>query len=430
MEESSHYPLIVISQRTLAMRQLIKFLSILQFCALIAAQKTELDSSANLELYSQLRHGILRSYVNRISNKGSGSDVFPNTQKDVPSTVPFPCNVTDGRSPQVPTSVNHLRPGDIDVIGGMGDSWTAGNAIFATNPLEVLIENRGVSGSSGGQGNWRTYLTLPNILKEFNPKLFGYALGDSFTAHPVSQFNVAEAFAMSRDMPFMAQYLVDKIKKDPRVDMKNNWKMITFMIGINDFCTNVCNVSAPWSIVDDHEKDLVKTLRILRDNLPRTFVSLILPPHLKALVDTQNGRNIMKCYFSTVFSCPCLFALKYLENRPLYYEIMKRWQKTEEDIAQYSEFHKEDFTVEVLSGIKDMIIPLADDRYSDLTFMSYDCYHLSQKSHALYGNVLWNNLLEPHDNKSTNWYAMSEKFLCHSPEKPYLVTRENIQKKD
>ena len=47
----------------------------------------------------------------------------------------------------------------------MGDSLTAGAGIFATNLLELPIENRGASASIGGQGTWRTYLTLPNIFK-------------------------------------------------------------------------------------------------------------------------------------------------------------------------------------------------------------------------------------------------------------------------
>ena len=47
----------------------------------------------------------------------------------------------------------------------MGDSLTAGNGIFATNLLELIIENRGASFSIGGEKSWRTYLTLPNIFK-------------------------------------------------------------------------------------------------------------------------------------------------------------------------------------------------------------------------------------------------------------------------
>ncbi|XP_076225818.1 phospholipase B1, membrane-associated-like isoform X2 [Nomia melanderi] len=97
----------------------------------------------------------------------------------------------------------------------------------------------------------------------------------------------------------------------------------------------------------------------------------------------------------------------------------------EEAVVEYPEFHRKDFTVEVLPGFKNVIIPLANDGYTDLSYMAYDCFHISQKSQALLGNVLWNNLMELNGNKSTNWYSMSEKFLCPSAEKPYLVIREN-----
>lgn len=47
----------------------------------------------------------------------------------------------------------------------MGDSLTAGIGIFATNLLDLFIENRGASFTIGGEKSWRTYLTLPNIFK-------------------------------------------------------------------------------------------------------------------------------------------------------------------------------------------------------------------------------------------------------------------------
>ena len=33
--------------------------------------------------------------------------------------------------------------------------------------------------SSGGDSNWHEFLTLPNILKVFNPHLYGYSTGIS-----------------------------------------------------------------------------------------------------------------------------------------------------------------------------------------------------------------------------------------------------------
>jgi hypothetical protein len=83
------------------------------------------------------------------------------------------------RSERVPTSVHKLKPGDIDVIGGIGDSLTASNGAFALDGVQTLLESRGVSWSVGGRNNWRKFLTLPNIIKVYNPKLYGYSVAES-----------------------------------------------------------------------------------------------------------------------------------------------------------------------------------------------------------------------------------------------------------
>lgn len=103
---------------------------------------------------------------------------------------PFVCdpNGPGARSVIVPKSVHKLRPGDIDVVGAIGDSLTAGNGALATNMMQILIENKGVSWSIGGQGNWRKFLTLPNMLKVFNPKLYGYSISDGFSTDNSARF--------------------------------------------------------------------------------------------------------------------------------------------------------------------------------------------------------------------------------------------------
>lgn len=117
-------------------------------------------------------------------------------QQQFPDETKFFCDV-DGpgaRSKTVPKSVHMLRPGDIDVIGAIGDSLTAGNGAFALDVLQVLLEGRGASWSIGGHKTWRNFLTLPNILKEFNPNLYGFSTGDHGVSYEKSsRFNVAEA---------------------------------------------------------------------------------------------------------------------------------------------------------------------------------------------------------------------------------------------
>lgn len=131
---------------------------------------------------------------------------FQKVQKPFPESQPFFCD-KDGpgkRSDSMPKSVHKLRPGDIDIIAAIGDSltgkfccicrqysnfsFTAGNGALATNMLQLLIENKGVSATIGGQSTWRKYLTLPNIIKVFNPNLYGYSLSDGYSTDRSSRF--------------------------------------------------------------------------------------------------------------------------------------------------------------------------------------------------------------------------------------------------
>lgn len=53
--------------------------------------------------------------------------------------------------------------------------------------MQVGIENKGVTWRIGGQDTWRKYLTLPNILKVFNPNLYGFSLSDGYSTHSSSR---------------------------------------------------------------------------------------------------------------------------------------------------------------------------------------------------------------------------------------------------
>lgn len=78
---------------------------------------------------------------------------------------------------------------------------------------------------TGGYGNWRDYLTLPNILRVFNPHLVGYSTGDGTTVDKGAGFNVGEAGALSHQMPYQARVLVERIKRDRKVDFQLDWKV-------------------------------------------------------------------------------------------------------------------------------------------------------------------------------------------------------------
>lgn len=46
-------------------------------------------------------------------------------------------------------SVHKLRPGDIDIIGGVGDSLTVGTGSFSFILPQLVVDHRGISFSAG-----------------------------------------------------------------------------------------------------------------------------------------------------------------------------------------------------------------------------------------------------------------------------------------
>lgn len=81
---------------------------------------------------------------------------------------------------------------------------------------------------------------------------------------------MAENAAIASDMPLMAYKLLRRMNLDRRVNMKMHWKIITLMIGLNDFCSNICHrITSPYWTNWEIEENIIKTLRIIRDTMPR-----------------------------------------------------------------------------------------------------------------------------------------------------------------
>ncbi|KAJ8911670.1 hypothetical protein NQ315_014029 [Exocentrus adspersus] len=347
-----------------------------------------------------------------------------NKALEIPDNANFPCDLNIvKRSPVTPKTAHEVRPGDIDVIGALGDSLTAGFGASATSLLDVLSEDRGKSFSIGGQDTWRTSITLPNILKMFNPNLIGYSLRSSTTLDKESQFNVAEGGAISANMPYMANVLVNRIKSDPRVDIQRDWKMITFMIGDNDFCSEFCYIKNPEILLHYHKQDVLDVLRILKSNLPRTIVNIVVPPDLRLLTITPENPV---CSITHSVECPCM-GYSYRRRRKLFFDVMRRWQELDIEISNYPEFDLDDFTVIPHYFTLDFKLPTTRQGKIDYSFFSEDCFHFSEKGQSVFANNLWNSLMEPFGNKSTNGLSTLalSKFNCPTDRHPYVYTRRN-----
>ncbi|XP_065341337.1 phospholipase B1, membrane-associated-like [Cloeon dipterum] len=355
-------------------------------------------------------------------------DIKNEKQAVIPGSVPFPCAKGAGeRSKERPSSVHQLRPGDIDVVATIGDSLSAATGAVARTFYDVLtIDNRGMSWNGGGQGNWRQYLTLPNILKEYNSNLTGYSLGDGLSQTPNARFNVAVNGAMDQDLPFEAVELVRRMRADRKIDFQNSWKLITVWIGTNDLCSDYCY--NPSQGADTHMKNLQKTLDYLYEHVPKAFVNLVSAPYIPSYAKMRDLPNL--CLSILPIVCSCLFGGNEAEKLRNVTLMTRQFQRVEQMLVESKRYDgRDDFALEFQPTYQDILFPSVRLNNglltTDYSYLAVDCFHFSQKLHAVAANTLWNNLFEPPWAKSTTWKPLFKKFLCPSSEKPYLVTRQN-----
>ncbi|XP_070499489.1 phospholipase B1, membrane-associated-like [Chironomus tepperi] len=404
----------------------LHLLTLLTYFGVVSCQRTILDDKFSLIF----RHGK-DTFVSLIKPRTQERNFKTNLrnnklQRQFSEKDNFFCDVRYGaRSAVVPKSVHKLTPGDIDIVGAIGDSLTAGNGAFATNPLHILLEGRGVSWSIGGEGTWRSYITLPNILKVYNPNLYGYSINEySNSYEKASRFNVAEAGAMSQDTVSQAKNLVKRMRSDKNVDMKNHWKLVTHLIGGNDFCLNVCYYNDQNKIVEDAANDLILVLRILKQHLPRTLVNIVLTPDVSITTRFKNRPDV--CKAAHYLECPCMFSPTHIFNRQRTINTIELWKKRLVEVTKMPEFHDtDDFEVNVHPFLDKGDIPRFPDGNTDLTYMSQDCFHLSQKGHATAANALWNSMLTPESKRLHFFRRELEEFKCPTSLSPYLATTKN-----
>ncbi|GMT16384.1 hypothetical protein PFISCL1PPCAC_7681, partial [Pristionchus fissidentatus] len=124
------------------------------------------------------------------------------------------------RSKTVPKSVHSLRPADIDIIAAMGDSLTAGNGAGAEGEdvLAIAIQFRGLTWSVGGDKTLDEHITVANILKKFNPNVFGYSVRTgSANVWETAHLNAGIPGAHSGDVAEQGADLVRRMKQHPEV---------------------------------------------------------------------------------------------------------------------------------------------------------------------------------------------------------------------
>ncbi|XP_060042775.1 phospholipase B1, membrane-associated-like isoform X2 [Erinaceus europaeus] len=197
-------------------------------------------------------------------------------------------------SPTNPSSVHALTPADIDVVAALGDSLTAGSGIVTRpgNLSGMETQFRGLSFSGGGDGSLVNVTTLPNIIREFNKNLLGFAVNTGEASSGDAFLNQAVPRAQAKDFLNQVKTLVQKMTDDSRINLADHWKVITVLIGNSDFC-DFCT--------DKQEYTTEKFLGHLRSGLD--YLQAQVPKALVNLVDFMSP-DIMRQVFIGNPDCP------------------------------------------------------------------------------------------------------------------------------
>uniref|UniRef100_A0AC35U836 Lipase_GDSL domain-containing protein n=1 Tax=Rhabditophanes sp. KR3021 TaxID=114890 RepID=A0AC35U836_9BILA len=328
-------------------------------------------------------------------------------------------------SASVPTSVHSLRPADIKHVMALGDSLTAANGAGAEDPLGIILQYRGLAFLAGGDKGLDKHITIPNILKTFNPNLFGQSRGiGADDVWPVAFLNSAIPGARAIDLPNQARDLVGKIQRHADViDNTNDWKLLNIFIGGNDAC-HYC--------LDPAKNDpkmfaqyIGEAIQIIKDNVPRVIVSLTGMLHLELVRSID--RTQFFCQALHVDECHCESDANYTNAQIS--ELVYRYQAVEAELMTNGSFDTtDDFTLVVQPFFKDVIKPpMYPNGTIDIDFFTPDCFHFAQKGHAIVSSWLWKNMLEPVGKKTTLGSLSVPSLPLDCPDRtcPFIRTTKN-----
>ncbi|RNA03249.1 phospholipase membrane-associated-like, partial [Brachionus plicatilis] len=317
----------------------------------------------------------------------------------------FNCNVLP-KSKQRPTSVHALRPQDIEIISAIGDSLTAANGAKATTILGLIEECRGVSWSMGSENpDLSQSITLPNILKKFNPNLYGASTGSGPYTSDKAGFNMAKPGETSHDMMTQAIDLVAKMKASPQINFNEGWKLVTIFVGGNDLC-HACE-NTKYNDVK-YLKKMREVLDYFKSNSPRTLINLVVSLDV-SVIDDLNGntcRNMQNLF------CKCALSPEF---RNTLLNITKNIQIGTEQLINSGIYDTtDDFTVVAQPFMKKMKAPQKDDGSPDYSYFSPDCFHFSTKGHEASAIEIWRNMLTPVGQKAEKWINLNQPIPCPS----------------
>ena len=290
----------------------------------------------------------------------------------------------------------------------------ADSAYDVKDLLESLQEFRGSVFSIGGDAG---ALTLPNFLAHYNSKRqtpVGASMGTSppldaikWRDHIVqphdeasAQLNAAQSMAkIDNDVQQQVDWLTTQLKTTfaNKVDMANDWKMLTVLIGANNACP-ACRPGRSDASGAFYGKKLDEMLTAIHEQIPRTFVNVVTMFNISQ-VATVPMNTQQKLYRDVMWGsvcheeCPCMTAGN---------------ATTRHDMDLHSVAYKnlQDFAVVIQPFTENMLI-------NDINYLSkLDTFHPSLLANEGFAVGLWNNLFQKQADKTRALSVKDAKVFC------------------
>eukprot|EP00698_Gefionella_okellyi_P002206 TRINITY_DN1202_c0_g1_i2.p1 TRINITY_DN1202_c0_g1~~TRINITY_DN1202_c0_g1_i2.p1 ORF type:complete len:362 (+),score=67.54 TRINITY_DN1202_c0_g1_i2:40-1125(+) len=330
----------------------------------------------------------------------------PSLKTDGPPYPPpeFTCQ----RLPEPPpaTDVRHLRPGNINVVMALGDSISAGFAMktgWIPDP-DILEYRNAVFDIGGGAGE----MTVPNFLMHYNPKLQGAATHPTLPLTKGSQLDAAVSEAKVEHLMDQVDYLIQELPKYPQIDMKNDWKLLTILIGANNVCPS-CNWNRSDVQPQFFEDRVQEVLTKVYQNIPRVFVNLMTIFNVSQVWTVAHGDAYCHLVEHKVSECGCLTDSPTDREAMDIHSVLFN-QRLEKVAAEWEAKNLDNFTVVIQPGLRDLDFAAYNHALDYLS--NLDCFHPSIWSDQMFAVALWNNMLTPPAQKQSIITPDSMRILC------------------
>uniref|UniRef100_A0A1I7UY98 Lipase_GDSL domain-containing protein n=1 Tax=Caenorhabditis tropicalis TaxID=1561998 RepID=A0A1I7UY98_9PELO len=293
------------------------------------------------------------------------------------------------------TFVGDVSPEDITIIAAMGDALATGIGLWPNADIEF----RGASFPIGGDSTIDGLITIPNILREFSPKIIGVSHGMGADL-PDHQLNVAQTGATTKDLYKQAVELTRRVKKLTEVDYLKEWIMIIITIGTEEICSRCDGPSY------DHIKKAIEHLQI---EIPKALVVLLGPVHVSSFHEQKS--NLLKN------RCQCSRD----QTEGFMYDVSRKWSRVWKDLQKFVETG---VTSRPTFGMISYPMVTITSRYPNGLFIR-DKPLLNRRGHNYATKWLWNRLIGGDLYNLSSATLSQDNYFCPSVGCPYFRTYAN-----